>query len=196
LHTFRHESELLTGPRAAGEYAYVDSGRGGVRRAGWNGGRDPRAAPVRFADCKSAPKARTPPHTPWGDPDFRGVFSNGDAYTTPLERPDRFAGRRLEDIQGQELAEVRRAQLESVIDALPGGRVRGPDAWWVQNLNVANSRQAWLVIDPPDGKIPALTADGQRRAARRVRSSFVGGPFDGPEDFSLRLMACGACPAR
>ena len=43
------------------------------------------------------------------------------------------------------------------------------------------------MIDPPDGKIPALTPDGLRRAqaAGRVRSSFVGGPFDGPEDFSL-----------
>ena len=80
---------------------------------------------------------------------------------------------------------MRRAQLDAVINGLPGGRVRGPDAWWVQNLDVARSRQAWLVVDPPDGKIPALTPEGQRRAARRVRSSFVGGPFDGPEDFSL-----------
>jgi hypothetical protein len=137
----------------------------------------------------AAPRARgaawAPHRTPWGDPDFQGVFSNGDEYTTPLERPDALAGRRLEDITGQELLDVRRAQLAAVIDALPGGRVRGPDAWWVQNLNVANSRQAWLVVDPADGKIPALTPDGQRRAARRVRSSFVGGPFDGPEDFSL-----------
>ena len=52
---------------------------------------------------------------------------------------------------------------------------------------VEKGGQAWLVVDPPDGKIPALTPEGQRRAqaAGRVRSSFVGGPFDGPEDFSL-----------
>jgi len=127
----------------------------------------------------------SPRRTSWGDPDLRGVYSNNDAYTTPLERPDQFAGRRLEDIQGQELANVRRAQLEAVIDALPGGRVRGPDGWWAENLNVTRSHQAWLVVDPPDGKIPPLTPEGQRRAAGRVRSSFVGGPFDGPEDFSL-----------
>jgi hypothetical protein len=44
-----------------------------------------------------------------------------------------------------------------------------------------------MVVDPPDGKIPALTPDGQMRAraAGRVRSSFAGGPFDSPEDFSL-----------
>ena len=144
------------------------------------------ASPQKTTVVKTAnQKDWTPPRTPWGDPDFRGVFSNGDEYTTPLERPDQFAGRRLEDIKGQELATVRRAQLQQVIDALPGGRVRGPDTWWVQNLNVEKGGQAWLVVDPPDGKIPTLTPDGQRRAARRVRSSFVGGPFDGPEDFSL-----------
>jgi hypothetical protein len=143
----------------------------------------PEASP----SSQAAGKKWTAPRTPWGDPDLRGVFANNDEYTTPLERPDRYAGRRLEDIKGQELVAVRRAQLQAVVDALPGGRVRGPDGWWVENLNVEKGGQAWLVMDPPDGKIPALTPEGQRRAqaAGRVRSSFVGGPFDGPEDFSL-----------
>jgi hypothetical protein len=145
----------------------------------------PEASPAPLQTATG--KKWTAPRTPWGDPDLRGVFANNDEYTTPLERPDRFAGRRLEDIKGQELASVRRAQLQAVVDALPGGRVRGPDGWWVENLNVAKGGQAWLVVDPPDGKIPALTPEGQRRAqaAGRVRSSFVGGPFNGPEDFSL-----------
>ena len=132
-------------------------------------------------------KGWTSPRTPWGDPDLQGAFSNGDEYTTPLERPDRFAGRRLEDIKGDELAGIRRVQLQQVIDGLPGGRVRGPDSWWVQNLNFGKGGQAWMVVDPPDGKIPALTPDAQQRArgAGRVRSSFAGGPFDGPEDFGL-----------
>lgn len=38
------------------------------------------------------------PRTPWGDPDLQGVFSNTNEYMTPLERPDAFAGRRLEDL--------------------------------------------------------------------------------------------------
>ena len=145
----------------------------------------PEASPT--SPQTASGKKWTTPRTPWGDPDLRGIFANGDEYTTPLERPDQFAGRRLEDIKGQELASVRRAQLQAVVDALPGGRVRGPDGWWVENLNVSKGGQAWLVVDPPDGKIPVLTPDGQRRAqaAGRVRSSFVGGPFDGPEDFSL-----------
>jgi hypothetical protein len=125
--------------------------------------------------------------TPWGDPDFQGTFSNGDEYSTPLERPDQFAGRRREDIKGAELVAIRRAELEQLIAGLPGGRVRGPDDWWVQNLNLGKGGQAWFVMDPPDGKIPPLTPDGQKRlaAAGRPRTSFAGGPFDGPEDLSL-----------
>src|SRR5262245_5023038 len=149
---------------------------------------EPAAAQsARTTTSKPATKSWRPARTSWGDPDFQGTFSNGDAYATPLERPDRFAGRRLDDINGEELSEVRRAQLQQVIDALPGGRVRGPDDWWVQNLNFGRGGQAWLVIDPPDGKIPALTPAAQERArtAGRARSSFAGGPFSGPEDLSL-----------
>jgi hypothetical protein len=113
------------------------------------------------------------------------VFSNGDEYTTPLERPDRLAGRKLEDIKGQELATIRRAQLESLVEALPGGRVRGPDGWWVQNLKPGGGGQAWMIIDPPDGKIPPLTAAAQARGAGPPRTSFLGGPFNGPEDLGL-----------
>ena len=149
---------------------------------------DPESA--LYAQASSSPTVRktwTPPRTPWGDPDLRGTFSNGDEYATPLERPERFAGRRLEDIKGAELAEVRRTALQQVIDALPGGRVRGPDGWWVQNLTMGKGGQAWLVMDPPDGRIPALTPEAQERArqAGRVRSSFAGGPFNGPEDLGL-----------
>ena len=52
-------------------------------------------------------KAWTPPKVPWGDPDISGNFTNIDEVATPLERPDQLAGRRLEDIKGKELAELR-----------------------------------------------------------------------------------------
>jgi hypothetical protein len=35
---------------------------------------------------------------------------------------------------------------------------------WFENFNARNSR-AWLVTDPPDGRIPPLTAEGRQRAA-------------------------------
>jgi hypothetical protein len=142
------------------------------------------AAPATAGKTSKTDRWKTP-RTPWGDPDLRGVYSNGDEYTTPLERPDRFAGRRLEDIKGEELADVRRGQLAQVIEALPGGRVRGPDGWWVQNIHSGKGGQAWMVIDPPDGKIPALTPEAIARRAGPARSSFLGGPFAGPVDLGL-----------
>ena len=124
------------------------------------------------------------PRTPWGDPDLQGVFTNSNEYMTPLERPDAFQGRRLEDLSAEELTRMRAAATRDMIAALPGGGVRGPDDWWLQNLDVSKRNQPWLIVDPPDGRIPPLTPDGQRRAAERVHSSFVGGPFNGPEDFN------------
>jgi hypothetical protein len=123
----------------------------------------------------------TAPKTSWGDPDLTGTFVNDNEYATPLERPDEFKGRRLEDIKAEEFKD--RAYQEAVT-RLQGGRVRGPDDWWLQNLDLSKRSQPWLVVDPPDGRIPALTPEGQKRASGRVRSSFVGGPFDGPEDLN------------
>ena len=142
--------------------------------------------PTRRARAGTATgKQWTPPRTPWGDPDLQGVYTNSNEYMTPLERPDEFAGRRLDDLTGEELSRIRKAAEPQMLAALPGGRVRGPDDWWLQNLDVTKRNQPWLIVDPPDGRIPALTADGQRRAAQRVRSSFVGGPFNGPEDLNF-----------
>jgi hypothetical protein len=49
----------------------------------------------------------TPPHTSWGEGDLQGWFTNENEDGTPLERPDQFAGRKLEDIQGAELAAIK-----------------------------------------------------------------------------------------
>jgi hypothetical protein len=145
-----------------------------------------QSQPARRAPAAAATdKPWTPPRTPWGDPDLQGVFTNSNEYMTPLERPAEFADRTLDDIKGEELARVRKAAQQQMLAALPGGRVRGPDDWWLQNLDVTKRNQPWLIVDPPDGKIPPLTADGQKRAAERVRSSFVGGPFNGPEDLNF-----------
>ena len=45
------------------------------------------------------------PRTPWGDPDLQGVFTNEDEQHVPLERPARFAGRTLDSITANELAD-------------------------------------------------------------------------------------------
>jgi hypothetical protein len=146
-----------------------------------------RGTPAKGIASTKATMAWTHPRTPWGDPDLQGIYTNSNEYATPFERPDRFAGRRLDDITDEELAELRRVAQRQAVAALPGGRVRGPDEWWLQNLDLSKRSQPWSVVDPPDGKIPALTPEGEERvrAAGRVRSSFVGGPFDGPEDLNF-----------
>ena len=123
------------------------------------------------------------PRTSWGDPDLEGVYANDNEYATPLERPDEFKGKTLADVTPAELAEVRRQATEKMIAALAPGP-RGPDQWWLENLDLAKRAQPWLIVDPADGKVPALTAEGKSRVGPRVRSSFVGGPFDSPEDFN------------
>ncbi|HKF67602.1 MAG TPA: hypothetical protein VKB36_13760 [Vicinamibacterales bacterium] len=126
----------------------------------------------------------TPPPTPWGDPDLQGTYANNNEYATPLERPAEFDGRRASDLTPAEIAELRRLATQRMIAALPGGDVRGPDEWWLQNLDLTKRSRPWSVVDPPDGRIPPLTPAGAQRASGRVRSSFVGGPFDGPEDLN------------
>jgi hypothetical protein len=53
-------------------------------------------------------------------------------------------------------------------------------------LNARNSR-AWLVVDPPDGKIPPQTPEAQKRAAARAEARRLSGhgPADSYEDRSL-----------
>src|SRR2546423_9487946 len=126
----------------------------------------------------------TVPRTSWGDPDLRGTYSNDNEYATPFERPAEFEGKRAADLTPGDMAEIRRQARQKMIAALPGGDVRGPDDWWLQNLDLTKRSRPWSVVDPPDGKVPALTPSGAERASGRVRSSFLGGPFDSPEDLN------------
>ena len=129
-------------------------------------------------------KRWNPPRTPWGDPDLQGVYANDNEYATPLERPREFEGKTLADVTSGEMARVRASALQQMVTALPGGRVRGPDEWWIQNLDLSKRSQPWLIVDPPDGHIPPLTAEAQKRPPF-ARGSFVGGPFNSAADFSL-----------
>ena len=82
--------------------------------------------------------------------------------------------------------------------ALPPGP-RGPDYWWLENLDLSKRASRGSVVDPPDGRIPSLTPEAQQRAAPvRSASSFVGGPFNGPEGLrpARALHQRAASPAR
>jgi hypothetical protein len=125
------------------------------------------------------------PRTPWGDPDLQGNYTNVYENGTPLERADEFAGRQLADVKGDELLKIKEAVQQRTIAAFDGP-IHAPDNWWQPSLNLVKGSQAWLVTDPPDGKIPPVTADAQKRIAARAdarRNS--GGPADSYEDRSL-----------
>ena len=139
---------------------------------------------ARSSSRPSAAKSYTPPRTAWGDPDLQGTYANSNEYATPLERPARFAGRTLEDITDKELAQIREgAEQEAIAGLAPGPR--GPDYWWLENLKLSKRAQAWSVVDPPDGRIPALTPAAKARGAGPARTSFAGGPFNGPADLGM-----------
>ena len=135
---------------------------------------------------KVAPANYVAPKTPWGDPDLQGWLTNVNMNGVSLERPTEFAGRKLEDISDAELTTLRQAAQKRLIGNFTA-EIHGPEHWWQDDLNLVEGKQAWLVIDPTDGKIPALTAAAQERNAARAvaRRNNPRGPADGPEDRSL-----------
>jgi hypothetical protein len=61
-----------------------------------------------------------PPRTPWGDPDLQGTYTNKYEQSTPLERPAEFAGRRVDDVRGAELADVLATRNKRVVERAAG----------------------------------------------------------------------------
>ena len=121
----------------------------------------------KAATPKSA-KSFTPPRTPWGDPDVSGNVTNVFEASTPFERPDDFAGRRLEEVQGDELANFR-GELQKRTLANFEGPLHGPDSWWQNIYDLRKGGQAWFVVDPPDGRIPPMTRGSAAAAAESGR---------------------------
>ena len=126
------------------------------------------------------------PRTPWGDPDLQGTYTNTYENGTPLERPDQFAGRTLSDVKGEELRALRKQIQERTIGNFQGP-IHAPDHWWQDNLYLDRGSQAWLIVDPADGKIPPLTPEAQRRNAARIAAQKASGrgPADSYTDRSL-----------
>src|SRR4029450_9484456 len=127
------------------------------------------------------------PRTPWGDPDIAGVFTNSDESGIPFERPDEFAGRRVEDVSPAELAKLVQQRQQQTIEGAPTvSEFRGATSpmHWFENYNAANSR-AWLVSDPPDGKVPPLTDEAKQRTAAQQAARKGRGPADSYVDRSL-----------
>jgi hypothetical protein len=137
--------------------------------------------------------------TPWGDPDLQGVWSN--QTLTPLERPAEFAGKT--HLTEAEAAEYQ-ARLRKDTDAdnrQPGTR-RDVDTaynqfWWDRGERILPDRRTSLIIDPPDGRVPAMTPAGRARVAAEAEANRRESQFPaGPEDFDVysRCIIRGALP--
>jgi hypothetical protein len=124
-----------------------------------------QSRPAGSSASAAGAKSFKPSRTPWGHPDLSGVYSNSDESGFPFEKPTEFVGRRIEDISAAELDKLNSARREVINGRATDDQARPVDrlAFW-ENLKAQNSR-AWLVVDPPDGRIPPLTPEGQRRAA-------------------------------
>jgi hypothetical protein len=132
--------------------------------------------------------------TPWGEPDLQGIWY--DETATPLQRPERFAGKELfTDEERAELDRQRGALLRTDRRSAPGSPLDVAGAYNAVFLSVKKTgRRTSLIIDPRDGRIPPMTEEGQERvrADRRGRTSTeeLAGAYgtdrmnraDGPED--------------
>ncbi len=124
------------------------------------------------------------PRTPWGDPDLQGAFTNSDESLIPMERPDSLAGKTLADITPAELTRLNDQRNEERAEAdRQRWELRSP-LHWFENLKPKNSR-AWMVVDPPDGKIPPITAEAKQRASARAAARKGRGEADSYEDRSM-----------
>ena len=99
-----------------------------------------------------APANWTPPITPWGDPDLRGIWTSIGVSGVPVERPDEFGERAL--LTEEEFAQRQRAgqQAEASAQAGQSASVFGPAHWW--EWYGRESRRTSLITAPPNGQIP------------------------------------------
>ena len=122
------------------------------------------AAAIGAAPPPAGAQDGAAPRTPWGDPDLQGTWTN--TTTTPLERPAALAGKTA--LTTEERAAIDEENAPG-IDAAPG--VGAYNNFWMERGYVYE--QTSLVVDPPDGRLPAVLPKARRRqdALRASRRS-------------------------
>ena len=109
----------------------------------------------------------TSPRTSWGDPEIGGYWLS--ASYTPLERPDDLADKALYTVEEAIEAFQRAVNRDASVDPATvhyDWTEFGMDNW---QSPVRPNRRTSLVVDPPDGKVPALTAEGRARYEAHAR---------------------------
>ena len=134
----------------------------------------PQAATAQQPAPKSAATPYKQPMTSWGEPDISGMWPINHLVTTGLQRNARYGDRLyLTDEEfkaAQASAESRNKRFESgAIPAADSGEA---------------TRLTSLIVDPPNGRFPALTPKG-KELYDKMHGSYKPGQtvFDTPEDF-------------
>lgn len=116
-----------------------------------------------------------PPKTAWGEPDLQGIWPLNHLIATPFQRPEKYGDRRFltdeEYAAAQKNADARNKRFES-------GAIPQADS------GTAVMRLTSLLVDPPNGRFPALTEKGKEMYAK-MHGSYKPGQtvFDSPDDF-------------
>src|SRR6185295_14564494 len=124
--------------------------------------------PAPKSSAPSLPKPGPAPKMPWGEPDLQGTWFVMEAV--PLERTAANANKPLLTDE-----EVAAADKDKAVN--PGRNARSADSTQdvggaynaVFNSILKTSKRTSMIIDPPDGKIPPLTAEAQQRQGRGGR---------------------------
>src|SRR5438067_5086328 len=109
--------------------------------------------------------------TPWGEPDLQGIWT--DEFDTPMQRPPRYASQEF-------FTEEQRADLDKARSALLTRFATGREINGAYNAATFFSTKRTgprtsKIVDPPNGRIPALTPEAQKMAAtaREYRLALV-----------------------
>jgi len=128
------------------------------------------------------------PRTPWGDPDLQGYWPSREMLGVPLERPARLGDRAT--LTDEEFAKLSPDQrIPNANDAFFGES----RAHWREYGKP--QRQTSLIVDPPNGRLPAMTADGTKRQSslpNEARGSLVGPQSASPQARCLSRGAFGS----
>jgi hypothetical protein len=135
------------------------------------------------------------PRTPWGDPDLQGVWSSDDMENVPMAAGGGRGGRGGRGA-APGAAPLAPGQIPPLYldDAGLAARQKQLTQTSTDRDELAVSTFRWdyarrafpqtrLIVDPPDGRLPAVTPEAQGRMM--PRGTFGNGPLDSPEDFSL-----------
>jgi len=139
-------------------------------------------AQTRSAAPSKTTKSYTAPRTVDGQPDLQGFWTN--VTLTPLQRPANLANKEFFTPAEAEAYE-KQVVSQNNADRRDGNAAQDVsraynDFWWDRGTKVVKTLRTSLIIDPPDGRIPAMVPGANQRLAAQ-RQSRAGRATDGPE---------------